>query len=65
MIGDWEKDIKPIIDPIKEALAKSETFEEFAALLPTIMDQADFDRMAATLAEASLKSYADGMAGAV
>jgi len=62
-LAEWEPQLKPILDPIEQLAASSESYEEFVAGLPGLLDQMDETELVKRLALETFK--ARGMGDAV
>lgn len=52
LAGDWERLADPLVQPILELAAKSDSFEQFQTALAGLIQSMDADRLAETLAQA-------------
>lgn len=50
MLGDWERVADPMLQPIRDLVARVGTYDEFLAGLPKAMQRMDAGRMVETLA---------------
>ena len=61
-LQDWQQQMNPLLEPIRELLDASETAEEFAQGLAEIMEEMDDTALVKALADRLFKSYGIGSA---
>ena len=59
-LDDWEQDLDPVLAPVRQALAASDTFEEFQGRLPELLSSMDDRALARRLAGAAFTARGVG-----
>lgn len=59
-LADWEPLVDPVLDPVREAAASANTYEEFAAALKKLRGKMDSEAFAEALARAAFTARAMG-----
>jgi phage gp29-like protein len=63
LADDWQPSLSPLIDPVRELLARCATLEEFRARLPELVEAMDTGPLVDTLAQALFAAHLTGRIG--
>lgn len=55
-MGDWKRQMNPVIDPLRKLLDETESYDEFIERLPELLDQMDNTEIVEALARATFKA---------
>ena len=62
-LADWEEYMAPVIDPLRDLVARSESFDELVEGLAELLGEMDVDALARTLGGALFLAKGAGDAG--